>query len=130
MVLTYIYMGVSVYWPPSVLCCVLTGLWHLCQLWTDLSWPQLHSISCFILAWWYVCKLAAYYFVVGVYDLGTARVAPGLRQTKLTPEHVFLAPWSRMNVSLAAQVGFICGLNCFINSLFWIKLKIFINSFI
>ena len=47
------------------------------------------------------------------YDLGPARVAPGLRQTKLTPEHAFLAPQSRMNVSLAGQVGFICIINIF-----------------
>ena len=39
------------------------------------------------------------------YDLDPARVAPGFRQTKLTPEHVFLQPRSRMNVSLAAQVN-------------------------
>ena len=54
------------------------------------------------------------------YDLGPARVALGLRQTMLTPEHVFLAPGSRMNVSLAAQVGFsfFCAINCIINGLF------------
>ena len=82
-----------------------------------MSWPQLHSISCFIpldgmsISWQHIISLLEY-------DLGPARVAFGLRQTKLTSEHVFLAPRSRMNVSLAAQAGFICVLNCIINSLF------------
>lgn len=38
------------------------------------------------------------------YDIGPARKAPGLHQTKLTAEHVHLNPKSRMNVSLAVQV--------------------------
>ena len=41
------------------------------------------------------------------FNIGRNRCAPGLRMTKLTPEHVFLTPRSRMNVSLAAQVEYL-----------------------
>ena len=37
-------------------------------------------------------------------DLGVNKAALGLYQTKLTTDHVFLTPRSRMNVSLAVQV--------------------------
>ena len=70
----------------------------------------LHSSLMVYLSWQHIISLLEY-------DLGFARVAPGLRQTKLTPEHVFLSPRSRMNVSLVAEVGFICDLNCIMNSL-------------
>ena len=37
-------------------------------------------------------------------DLGGGRIAPGLRKTKLTVDHIELTPRSRMKVNLAVQV--------------------------
>ena len=38
------------------------------------------------------------------FDSGPNGVAPGIKRTKLSTEHIYLNPRSRMNVSLAAQV--------------------------